>query len=104
MRLRDAVKGPILPEHESLTVSRAGGHIARLHGEGERFCPNVGRRHGQSSLYCVVVDFTRLALRCHCKKGSCSSFQGDAWQLSQSGAKFFNIDVTEVNGMPPGFA
>lgn len=104
LRLCDAVVGSLHQKHASLSISRVNERgIARLEGEGARFCPNVDRQHTQSTIYCIASR-TTLVLRCHCRKGTCPAYRSQAMPLTQAGAKLFGLlSGGETRGLPLGF-
>lgn len=108
-RVADMILGDLEPQHRDLIVVGVVGSIAesqsclwRVEGEGSRFCPHVGRRHTQSTIY-FVVSRDGVALRCHCKKGGCPAYRGRPLPLSRKGAAFLGLH-TSARGLPPGFS
>lgn len=101
-RLADVVldDAALAPQHRDLQV-RVDGSILRVVGDGDRYCPNVGRHHSQSTVYLVVAK-DGVAMRCHCKKGDCPSYRGPAMALSRLGAQWMGHSVSD-RGLPPGF-
>ena len=94
------------PAHADLVVldvsprNGSAPRLLRVDGDGSRYCPNVQRSHTTSSIY-FVVGTDGVALRCHCKKGSCPSFRGRPVPLTQRGALF--LGTASERGLPPGF-
>ena len=109
MRLADFVVGEVHPRHSDLmvTADRAVDgpgvrKIARLHGDGSRYCPNVLRSHSTSSMY-LSIGANGVALRCWCRKQTCPSYVGWTLPLSTRGAQWIGLGVSR-SGLPPGFA
>lgn len=96
------VLGEVDARHARLVVAAHDGRTLRLEGEGSRYCPNVGREHRQSTLYCTV-DARGVHMRCHCRKGTCPRFVAQ-WPLSAYGARVLGVRTSgEVRGLPHGF-
>lgn len=71
----------------------------KVAGPAERWCGNVQREHGSSSVYFVVAH-TQLQQRCFCRKYGCSSYAGPGIPLTVHGLRRLGLAQA---ALPPGF-
>ena len=116
--LVDVVQG-VPVEHAKLRVVRMtpvgdSQFYARVAGEGQHFCPVVGREHTTSTVYYFVDEANAVAwLQCFCRKGSCEKARTGPFALARHHAKAqerqerpvaTDTDTRIRTGLPPGFS
>jgi hypothetical protein len=101
--LARTVVGAVHAQHADAVVRPRGtGGAYALEGDGAHFCPNVARRHRQSTVYCTLTS-RGLEMRCRCRKGSCPRF-ARTWPLSAEGARALGVTTSgQKRGLPHGF-